>query len=235
VNNKDWNSRFIELSTPLIADACLRLGLSLRLAPPSVRPLTIESRVAGGVRPVRHYGSVDIFLEAMETAQPGDVLVIDNGGRRDEGCIGDLTALEARACGLAGIVVWGCHRDTPELVHIGLPVFSCGPCPAGPQRLDARDRQALASASFGGFAVTQEDIVFADADGILFVPGRHGQDVLAAATGIWQKERQQAQAIRAGKTLREQLRFNEYLAKRSVDAAYTFRQHLRAVGGAIEE
>jgi APA family basic amino acid/polyamine antiporter len=31
--------------------------------------------------------------------------VIDNAGRRDEGCIGDLTVLEARAAGLAGIVV----------------------------------------------------------------------------------------------------------------------------------
>jgi 4-hydroxy-4-methyl-2-oxoglutarate aldolase len=33
----------------------------------------------------------------MEHAAPGDVLVIDNGGREDEGCIGDLAALEACA------------------------------------------------------------------------------------------------------------------------------------------
>jgi 4-hydroxy-4-methyl-2-oxoglutarate aldolase len=235
MTDKNLNSLFSELSTPLVADACLRLGLPLRLAPPPVRPLTIESRVAGCVLPVQHYGSVDIFLEAMGTAQPGDVLVIDNGGRMDEGCIGDLTVLEARACGLAGLIVWGCHRDTPELMQIGLPVFSCGTCPAGPQRLDPRKPEALGRANFGSFAATKEDIVFADADGVLFVPGRHSQDVLAAATSIWNKERQQAQAIRTGKTLREQLRFDEYLARRSADAAYTFRQHLRAIGGAIEE
>jgi 4-hydroxy-4-methyl-2-oxoglutarate aldolase len=41
----------------------------------------------------------------MEKAEPGDVLVIDNGGRMDEGCIGDLTVLEAQASGLAGIAV----------------------------------------------------------------------------------------------------------------------------------
>jgi len=48
-----------------------------------------ESHIAGRVLPVRHYGSVDVFLEAMGMAQPGDILVIDKGGRMDEGCIGD--------------------------------------------------------------------------------------------------------------------------------------------------
>jgi hypothetical protein len=49
------------------------------------------------------------------------------------------------------------------------------------------------------------------------------------------KERRQAEEIRAGKLLREQLQFEEYLARRSSNAAYTFRQHLRTIGGAIEE
>jgi 4-hydroxy-4-methyl-2-oxoglutarate aldolase len=98
---------FSELSTALIADACLRLGVPLRLAPFGISPLLSGSRIAGRVMPAQHYGSVDIFLEAMGTAEPGDILVIDNGGRMDEGCIGDLTALEAKACGLAGIIVWG--------------------------------------------------------------------------------------------------------------------------------
>jgi Aldolase/RraA len=87
----------------------------------------------------------------MQNAHVGDVLVIDNGGRLDEGCIGDLTALEAKHCGLAGIAVWGAHRDTPELRQIPLPVFSYGTCPSGPQRLDSRDESALRSARFGEF------------------------------------------------------------------------------------
>jgi regulator of RNase E activity RraA len=41
-------------------------------------------RVAGRVLPVRHYGSVDVFLEALGRAEAGDVLVVDNGGRLDE-------------------------------------------------------------------------------------------------------------------------------------------------------
>ena len=97
---------FAELSTPLVADAALRLKVPLRIAPPGISPVISGRRLAGRALPARHFGSVDVFLEAMQNAQPGDVLVIDNGGRRDEGCIGDLTALEAQASGLAGIVVW---------------------------------------------------------------------------------------------------------------------------------
>jgi 4-hydroxy-4-methyl-2-oxoglutarate aldolase len=235
VNNKHLNNRFAELSTPLLADACMRLRLPLRIAPSGIRPLRAESNIAGRVLPVRHYGSVDVFLEVMETAQQGDILVIDNGGRTDEGCIGDLTALEAQACGLAGIVVWGCHRDTVELVQIGFPIFSYGTCPAGPQRIDPRDPEALSTAHFGNFTVTREDVVFADADGVLFAPVQQVEEVLSTAHSIWQGERRQAQGIQTGKKLREQLRFDEYLARRSSDATYTFRQHLRAIGGAIEE
>jgi 4-hydroxy-4-methyl-2-oxoglutarate aldolase len=233
--NRDLSVAFQNLSTPLMADACLRLELPLRLAPTGIRSVSSESRLAGRVLPVRHYGSVDIFLEAMENAESGDVLVIDNGGRMDEGCIGDLTILEAQACGLAGISVWGVHRDTAELEQIGFPVFSYGTYPVGPMRLDPVGENALTSARFGDLLVGKEDIVFGDQDGVLFVTGKDIFKLIETARVIFQTERDQVQAIRAGKTLREQLRFSEYLLLRSKDPAYTFRKHLRKLGGAIEE
>ena len=235
MENQHLSEAFYELSTPLIADACLRLGLNLRMAPPGIRPIMPDSHITGRVLPVRHYGSVDIFLEAMGSAQRGDILVIDNNGRKDEGCIGDLMALEAQACKLAGIIVWGCHRDTADLKNIKFPIFSYGMCPAGPQRLDSRDQNALTTAHFGDFFMKLEDVVFADADGAIFAPGQQVEKVLSTAKIIWQTERRQAEAIQSGKKLREQLRFDEYLDRRSTDPTYTFRKHLRNMGGAIEE
>jgi 4-hydroxy-4-methyl-2-oxoglutarate aldolase len=226
---------FTELSTPLIADAAIRLKIPIRISPPGIQPVIRDRRVAGLALPARHFGSVDVFLETMQGAQSGDVLVIDNGGRLDEGCIGDLTALEAQHCGLAGIVVWGAHRDTPQLRQIALPIFSYGVCPSGPQRLDPRDASGLQSARFGHFTVEHTDVVFADDDGCVFTDADSLDDLLRVAHEIWQRERRQAEAIKDGRSLREQLQFVQYLEKRAADPSYTFREHLRKISGAIEE
>jgi len=235
MNNRSLTSLFADLSTPLLADACLRLNLPLRLAPTGIRPLLSESHLVGRVLPAKHFGSVDVFLEAMLNAEPGDVLVIDNQGRSDEGCIGDLTVLEAQANQLKGIIVWGTHRDSEELIKIRFQVFSYGAYPAGPQRLDMREDNALQQIRFGDQVVTRDDFVFADDDGVLFVSSQYVDDVITAAQSIRETERKQAEKIQSGIKLRDQLRFDEYLAKRSTEPGFTFRQHLRNIGGAIEE
>jgi regulator of RNase E activity RraA len=146
-----------------------------------------------------------------------------------------LTALEARAWGLQGIVVWGSHRDTPELRQIGFPIFSYGTCPAGPQRLDARQPDALESANLGDLSVSNEDFVLADADGVLFVASEQIGEVISTAREIHQTERRQAEEVLSGKKLHAQLKFDEYITQRSTNPAYTFREHLRKIGGAVEE
>jgi 4-hydroxy-4-methyl-2-oxoglutarate aldolase len=226
---------FAELSTPLVADACVRLGVPLRAAPPGIGAVVPGQRIAGRALPARHYGSVDIFLEAFGRADQGDVLVIDNGGRVDEACVGDLAVLEAQAAGVVALAVWGLHRDTPELVEIGLPVFSYGSYPPGPVRLDEREPGALASARFGPHEVTAQDIIVGDDDGVLFVTAGRAAEVVATAHEIWQTEREQARRIRSGQSLRQQTAFDDYLAQRAADPSYTFRRHLRRIGGAIEE
>lgn len=235
MTNQSLNEGFVSLSTPLIADALNRLKLPLRIAPFGIMPVVAGTRIAGRVLPVRHFGSVDVFLEALEKAEPGDVLVIDNQGRTDEGCIGDLTALEAHFAAIAGIVLWGVHRDTAELERVGMPVFSYGSCPAGPQRCDARSEDALRSAGFGSFEVNTDDTVFADDDGCVFVTNTDSKRVLDTALAIQKTERLQAEAIASDRNLRTQLRFDEYLVRRKQDSSYSFRQHLRTIDGAIEE
>jgi regulator of RNase E activity RraA len=230
----DIVARFAHLTTAHLTDGCVRAGETVRCGPAGMAAVAPGARLAGRALPVRHAGSVDIFLEALETAEPGDVLVIDNEGRRDEACVGDLMTLEAAGAGLAGIVIWGLHRDTAEIREIGLPVFSQGSMPTGPLRLDPRADDALDAATFGDWTITRDDIVFADDDGVLFVPAAAIADVLTAAEGVRDTEAAQGKKSRAGQSLRDQLQFAAYLEARAVDPSLTLRQHLAAIGGAIE-
>jgi regulator of RNase E activity RraA len=220
--------------TPFIADACVQLGLPVRLGPTVLRPLVQAARVAGRVAPAVHAGSTDVFLEAVALASRGDVLVVDNHGRTDEGCIGDLVAGEAYMAGLNGIVVDGAHRDSAVIREFGMPVWSRGVCPSGPLDLRTRHATALEAATCGPTTVTREDAVFADEDGIVFVALSECARVIEAARDIATRERLQANKLMSGLMLRDQLRLTEYLDARAENPQWTFRDHLKAMGGAIE-
>jgi regulator of RNase E activity RraA len=218
----------LDLTTAHLADACIRANIPVRTA--TLTPVIPGTRTSGRVLPARHAGSVDVFLEAIDRSRPGDVLVVDNDGRTDEACVGDLVVLEAKAAGLAGVVIWGLHRDTHDIRGIGLPVFSLGANPTGPLSLRDRAPEALSTAEVGQWTVTADDIVFGDDDGVLFVPAAEADALVAKAKSIRDVERAQADRVRQGESLRSQLRFDEYLA-----GGLTFREHLRKIGGAVEE
>jgi regulator of RNase E activity RraA len=88
---------------------------------------------------------------------------------------------------------------------------------------------------FGNFVVERSDVVFADDHGCLFVLAQYADDLLSVAHEICERERRQAETIKSGRSLREQLEFTRYLEKRLTNPNYTFREHLRKISGAIEE
>lgn len=222
------------LTTPHLADGCLREGLPIRCAPPSLRPLTPTMRCVGRARPVRHVGSIDAYLEALLDAAPGEVMVVDNGGRLDEACVGDIVALEVQAAGLSGMVIWGLHRDSSELSEIGFPLFSMGALPTGPQRQNARPGDMFARATIGQHSIDDQDIVVADANGVLFLPENRLGTIIEAAIGYRETEQRQLRRMIDGQRYRDQVRFDEYLARRRHDAAYGFRRHLKEIEAAGE-
>ncbi|MFF3418808.1 RraA family protein [Streptomyces sp. NPDC002698] len=215
--------------TAAVWDAGVRLGVHLELPPCALLPVREGMRLAGPVRRIEHDEGVASILEGICGAVPGEVLLICNAGLADEACVGDLVALEAQAAGIAGLVVWGCHRDTAQLARIGLPVFSQGPCPASPRPRAGREN--LTAAKMPG---QDGDWVVADADGTVVVPAGARERVLATAEGIVRAERRQAELVLDGVSVRRQLDWDAYVERHRRDPHYTFREHLAAVEGALE-
>lgn len=221
-------------TTPFIADACVQLSLPVRVGPYGLKCNFPGSKAAGPARVARHAGSVDVFLEAIVASRKGDVLVIDNGGRTDEGCIGDLVVAEAFMTGITATICWGTHRDTTAIAAIGARVWSLGTCPNGPLELRRRSMTALTAASLGAVTVTPDDCVFADDDGVVVVAGQDLDRVVETARDIASREAAQAERLLKGDLLRTQFDLDRYVARRHADPNYTFREHLKSFGGAIE-
>jgi 4-hydroxy-4-methyl-2-oxoglutarate aldolase len=221
-------------TTPFIADACVQLSLPVRVGPPGMRCNFPGSKISGRARPARHAGSTDVFLEAIAAADKGDVLVIDNGGRTDEGCIGDLVVGEAFMSGIAATICWGTHRDTAAIHAIGARVWSLGTCPNGPLELRRRVATALEAANLGKITITHDDHVFADDDGVVVIASADLSRVVETATDIATREGAQAARLLKGELLRTQFDLDSYVARRAANPDYTFRDHLKTFGGAIE-
>ena len=219
-------------STANIADACLALGSDCAILP-GLRAAA-SSQMAGPAVPVRHYGSVDVFLEAIGGAAPKSILMVDNEARRDEGCIGDLVVREAKLAGLGGIAIWGCHRDSAELRQIGFPLFSLGSFPRGPIETREPSDQRIASARFGDELVKADHFIVADEDGVLAVNLGQWPAIRTEAEAIAAREGDQARRVEAGESLRDQFRFDDYLRLRDVYPGLSFRTYLRRIGGEIE-
>jgi 4-hydroxy-4-methyl-2-oxoglutarate aldolase len=152
------------------------------------------------------------------------------------GLIGDLIALEAHRKRLAGIVVDGLVRDSPELPEIGLPVFSRGVIPIGPLKLPPSRKgvgQIDVTVAIGETNVKPGDWIFGDSDGIIFLEAGELPDAFDWAERSWKREEALAAEIRAGYALGDLLKIEEFLAKRKVDEEADFNKHLLAAGWAI--
>ncbi len=88
---------------------------------PGIRPLLPGAHMCGPAVTVRTYaGDWAKPVEAIDVCEPGDVLVVD-ACDATPAMWGELATHSAMVKGLAGLVVWGAIRDTPEIARLRLP------------------------------------------------------------------------------------------------------------------
>ncbi|TRY22993.1 RraA family protein, partial [Geobacillus sp. LEMMJ02] len=100
-----------------------------------VRPLSPKMKVAGPAVTVEVRAGDNLAIHAaLAVAKPGDVVVVDGKGDISCALLGEIMAAQAKASGIAGIVIDGAVRDAHELANGDYPVFSAGLNPCGPTK-----------------------------------------------------------------------------------------------------
>jgi regulator of RNase E activity RraA len=181
------------LFTAVIGDVMDVAGLTRQFLPPHIRALQPEMMIVGRAMPVLEAdccgedvghlgqpGPFGLMFRALDQLQPGEVYVA-SGGTPTYAVWGGLMSTRAQALGAAGAVLDGYHRDTREILGLGLPVFSMGSY-AQDQRLRGRVVDYRCAIRLGnGAQIYPGDLIVGDIDGVLAVPRAHVTDIIHAA------------------------------------------------------
>ena len=111
--------------SPAASDALRACGKAFQTMDGGIKPLAHNMRLAGPAFTVRCYpGATWAMEQALESAQAGDVVVVDAGGRDDVIIMGGLMSTRLHQRGIAGVIVDGAVRDVEDIIALGFPVFS---------------------------------------------------------------------------------------------------------------
>ncbi|MCS6803045.1 MAG: 4-hydroxy-4-methyl-2-oxoglutarate aldolase [Chloroflexota bacterium] len=182
------------------------------LIDPAIRPLRSGARVCGPALTVRpNVPSILIPLYAVRFAQPGDVIVVDAGGRLDVAVWGAGMTRAAQAAGIAGVIVDGAVVDGEALASAEIAVYARGVSPA--INFDPRPGSINVAVQCGGRRVEPGDLIHADGDGAVVIPRARFDEAIEAAR--WWREQVAAwgEQVRAGRTLFEALGFDREIER----------------------
>ncbi len=186
-------AEFAKMVTPHLSDSMERLYAG----GPRLRPMHKEGKLAGPAFTVKTAAGDNLLVhKALDTARPGDVIVVDAGGFLDNAIIGELMMTRAKQRGVAGIVIWGAIRDSAEIGAGTYPVFAAGVTHRGPYKNGPGEINV--PIMMGGTPVSPGDIIVGDADGLVAVPQDMAERVLASAKAILEKETASMKQILAG-------------------------------------
>jgi len=194
--------RLRQIDTCAVSDALDALGLKGTVI--GIKPISVLRRVSGRVQTVKldhaseNVPKVHLCSAAVDAAESGDVIVVENHAREDAAGWGGILSTAAAHKGLSATIVDGPVRDADESRDVDYPVFARSAIP-----FTARGRIAEHAwnipVDIGGVTVNPGDLVLADSSGVVFVDQNREEDSVAKAEEIAAKEAAMAAAVRRGK------------------------------------
>lgn len=205
--NASLIARLSALDTCAVSDALD--SMSLPAAVTGLAPLTVRRRIAGPAQtvklgpekpvgaPVRHLGTA-----AIESATPGDVIVIAHTSGIQCAGWGGVLSSGALLRGVAGVVIDGPARDIDEAAALQFPVYGRS-ANARTARGRVFEQDFDCQIEIGGVPVQPGDLTLADSTGVVFVPAGVAVEVVRRAERIAERERLMVAALRRGEPITE--------------------------------
>jgi 3-hexulose-6-phosphate synthase len=187
-------------STPVIADA-----MDGRNVLEGVHPVLPRGNVIGPVVTVKtepwDWGTTVI---AIESAQAGDVILIDSSGA-NVAVWGGLASLAAHKKRIAGSVIYGACRDIDAIQKLGFPVWARSITPRAGKPLN--NGRVNIPISIRESTIEPNDIIRADSVGAVVIPSKNVRDIALKVKVILEKENIIEAGLKRGKNFSDLISF----------------------------
>jgi regulator of RNase E activity RraA len=206
-----------ELFTAVIGDVLDGMGFRDQFLPAGIRPLQPGTRLVGramtvleadypdgGGRGPLSEGSFGLMFEALDDLKPGEIYFA-TGWSLDYALWGGLMSTRAQHLSAAGAILNGYIRDTDEIRRLDFPVFSRGAY-AQDQGVRGKVLDYRVQLRIGAVGIAPGDLIVADDEGVLVIPGEAEEEAIAAAFAKAATENEVARAIREGMSSQEAFR-----------------------------
>ncbi|MFX1238858.1 MAG: orotidine 5'-phosphate decarboxylase / HUMPS family protein [Promethearchaeota archaeon] len=192
---------FMKVSASNVSDAMHRSGEMKGLKPVWIGTEEHPLKFVGPAYPVRTYnGDWSKPVEAIEEAQPGDVIVID-ACKGDIAVWGELASWSCKVKGISGVVIDGAIRDIEDIRKIKFPAYArhFTPTAGEPRGLG----ETNVSIECAGQKIEPGDWLIGDDSGVVVIPRKKAQEMVNRAIDVLEKENRYREEIKRGSTLSE--------------------------------
>lgn len=146
-------------------DICDQYSERLRIATPIFSDYGGRKLFEGTVVTVKVFEDNSLVRETLAEAGQGRVLVVDGGGSMRCALLGDQLAELGQRNGWAGVIVYGCIRDSADIAQIDLGVKALQTHPLRSVKKGVGERDV--PVTFAGISIRPGDYLYADEDGLV--------------------------------------------------------------------